>query len=93
MKITDKLTTDYIIMYIDIPTDKGAEHYAVEIERPDMDEDVYYIGILDLDNLERVLYSHFKINPRYIVLGTNKLDEREKLLLEFIKDRLVLDEV
>ena len=92
MKITNRLTTDYIIVYINIPTDKGTEHYAVEIERPDMDEDIYYIGILDLDNLERILYSHFKINNSYRVLNGYELDEREKLLLEFIKDRLVLDE-
>ena len=91
MKITNKLTTDYTIMYIDIPTDKGTEHYAVEIERPDMDEDVYYIGILDLDNLEKVLYSHFKINSSYGVLNGYELDKREYLVLKFIANRLRLD--
>ena len=91
MKITNKLTTDYTIMYINIPTDKGTEHYAVEIERPDMDEDVYYIGILDLDNLEKVLYSHFKINSSYGVLNGYELDEREYLILSFIRNRLRLD--
>ena len=91
MKITNRLTTDYTIMYIDIPTDKRTEHYAVEIERPDMDEDVYYIGILDLDNLERVLYSHFKINKFYEVLNGYELDEREELILSFIGNRLELD--
>ena len=92
MKVTSKLTTDYTLMHINIPTDEGTEHCQVEIDCPDMDEDVYCIGILDLDNLEKVLYSHFKINPRYMVLNGYELDEREKLLLEFIKDRLVLDE-
>ena len=91
MELTNRLTTDYTIMYIDIPTDKGVEHYAVEIERPDMDEDVYYIGILDLDNLEKVLYSHFKINSSYEIINDRKLDEREDLILMFIANRLRLD--
>ena len=91
MKITDKLTTDYTIVYVNIPTDKGVKHYAVEIERPDMDEDVYYIGILDLYNMEQVLYSHFKINKFYGVLNGYELDEREYLILSFIANRLELD--
>lgn len=93
MRLTNRLTTDLIIMYIDIPTDEGAEHYMVDIDRPDIDEDVYCISIYNLDFNEETLYSRFKINPRYTVLDTNELDEREKLLLEFIEDRLVLDEV
>ena len=91
MKVTGRLTTDYTIMYIDIPTDKGTEHYAVEIERPDMDGDVYNIGILDLDNIEQVLYSHFKVNKFYGVLNGYELDEREYLILTFIANRLELD--
>lgn len=93
MRLTNRLTTDLIIMYIDIPTDEGIEHYMVDIDRPDIDEDVYCISIYNLDFNEETLYSRFKINPRYTVLDTNELDEREKLLLEFIEDRLVLDEV
>ena len=91
MKVTDKLTTDYIIMYIDIPTDKGTEHYAVEIEHRVMDEDVYYVEILDLDNVEQVLYSHFKINKFYGVLNGYELDKREYLVLKFVANRLRLD--
>lgn len=91
MKITDKLTTDYTIMHINIPTDKGTEHYAVEIERRNMDEGIYSVEILDLDNLEKVLYSHFKINKFYGVLNGYELDEREYLILSFIKNRLELD--
>ena len=91
MKITGKLTTGYTLMHINIPTDKGTEHYAVEIERRDTDEDVYYIEILDLDNLEKVLYSHFQINKFYGVLNGYELDEREYLILSFITNRLELD--
>ena len=93
MKVTNRLTTDLIIIDINIPTDKGTEYYEVEINRPDMDEDVYCISIYDLDTDEQTLYSKFKINPEYVILDTNELDEREELLLEFIKDRLILDEV
>ena len=93
MKITDKLTTDYTIVYVNIPTDKGTEHYVVDIEHKNMNEDVYYIEILDFDEIEQILYSHFKIDKFYGVLNGYELDEREKLLLEFIKERLVLDEV
>ena len=91
MKVTNKLTTSYMTMHINIPTDKRTEHYTVEIERPDMDKDVYWIGILDLDNLERILYSHFKINSDYRVLNGYELDEREYLILSFITNRLELD--
>ena len=91
MKVTDRLTTNYMTMHINIPTDKGTEHYAVEIERPDMDKDIYWIGILDLDNLEKILYSHFKINKLYGVLNGYELDEREHLILNFITNRLELD--
>ena len=91
MKITDKLTTDYTLMHVNVHTDKGTEHYAVEIERPDMDENIYWVGILDLDNLEKILYSHFKINSDYGVLNGYELDEREYLILKFIANRLELD--
>lgn len=93
MKITNRLTTDLIIMYINVPTEEGTEHYMVEIDRPDMDEDVHCVSIYKLSISELTLYSKFKINPRYTVLDTNELDERGELLLEFIEDRLVLDEV
>ena len=91
MKITDKLTTDYTIMYIDIPTDKGTEHYAVEIERRNTDEDIYSVEILDLDNLEQVLYSRFEIDSDYGMFDDRKLDEREEAILLFIANRLRLD--
>lgn len=91
MKLMGKLTTDYTLIHINIPTEKGIEHYAVEIERPDMDEDVYYIGILDLDNIEQVLYSHFKINSLYEIIDDRELDEREDLILLFMANRLRLD--
>lgn len=92
MKVTNRLTTDFIIMYINIPTDRGTEHYTVEIDRPDMDEDVYCMSIYDLDSDEQTLYSRFKINEYYGILNNYKLNEREYLLLKFIKDRLILDE-
>ena len=91
MKITDRLTTDYMIMYVDVPTDKGTEHYSVEIERRTMDEDIYSVGIYDLNNSEQVLYSHFEINSLYKVLNGYKLDEREDLILSFVANRLDLD--
>ena len=91
MKITNKLTTDYMTMHINIPTNKGIGHYAVEIERPNMDEDIYWVGILDLDNLEKILYSHFKINKFFGVLNGYKLDEQEDLILSFVANRLELD--
>ena len=91
MKVTNRLTTDLIIMYIDIPTDEGTEHYMVEIDRPDMDEDVYYVSIYELTLSKITFYSKFKINPEYVVLSTDELDEREELLLAFISNRLELD--
>lgn len=78
-------------MYINIPTDEGSEYYMVEIDRPDMDEDVYCISIYDLDSDEQTLYSRFKIDSDYGMFNDYKLDEREQLLLEFISDRLELD--
>ena len=91
MKVTNKLTTDYMIMYINIPTAEDVEHYAVEIEHRDMDKDIYYIEILDLDSIEQVSYSHFKINSLYEVLNDRELNEREDLILLFIANRLRLD--
>ena len=91
MKITDKLTTDYAIMYIDIPTDKGIEHYQVEIDRPDMDEDVYYIGIHELVDDRRNTYSRFEVNSLYEIISDRELDEREDAILLFIANRLRLD--
>lgn len=90
MKITNKLTTDYMTMHVNIPTDKGTEHYAVEIERRNMDEDIYSVEILDLDNLDQILYSRFEINKFYGVLSY-ALDEREYLILKFMANRLRLD--
>lgn len=78
-------------MHINILTDKGTEHYAVEIERRNMDEDIYSVEILDLDNLEKILYSHFKINKFYEILNGYELDEREHLILNFMTNRLELD--
>ncbi len=91
MKITNKLTTDYMTMHINIPTDKGTEHYAVEIERRNTDEDIYSVEILDLDNLDQILYSHFKIDSDYGMFNDYKLDEREELILDFVANRLRLD--
>ena len=91
MKVTSRLTTDLIIMYIDIPTDKGTEHYMVEIDRPDIDEDVYCISIYDLDTDERTLYSRFKIDSDYGMFNDYDLNEREELILAFIANRLELD--
>lgn len=91
MKITNKLTTDYTLMHINIPTDKGIEHYTVEIERRNMDEDIYSVEILDLDNLDQILYSHFEIDSDYGIFDDRKLDEREEAILLFIANRLRLD--
>ena len=91
MKITNRLTTDFIIMYINIPTDKGTEHYAVEIDRPDIDEDVYCISIYDLDTDEQTLYSKFNIDSDYEIFDDYELNEREELILAFIANRLELD--
>ena len=91
MKITNRLTTDYIIMYINIPTEKGIEHYQVEIDRPDMDEDVYCIGIHELVGDRRNVYSRFEVNSLYEMISDRELDEREDLILSFIANRLRLD--
>ena len=91
MEITDKLTTDYMTMHINIPTDKGTEHYAVEIERRNTDEDIYSVEILDLDNLDQILYSHFEIDSEYGMFDDRKLDECEEAILLFIANRLRLD--
>ena len=91
MKITDKLTTDYMIMYIDIPADDGIEHYVVNILHPDMDKDVYSVTIYDLDTDGQDLYSQFKIDSDYGMHNDYKLDKREELILEFIANRLELD--
>lgn len=91
MKITNKLTTDYIIVYINIPTDKGIEHYMVEIDRPDMDEDVYYVSIYKLSISELTLYSKFNIDSDYGMFNDYDLNEREELILTFIANRLELD--
>ena len=91
MITTGKLTTDYIIMYIDIPADKGTGHYQVEIDRPDMDEDVYCIGIHKLDSDRRNVHSRFEVNSLYEVINDRKLDELEDLILSFIANRLRLD--
>ena len=91
MITTGRLTTDYTIMYIDIPTDKGIEHYSVEIDRPDMDEDVYCIGIHELVGDRRNVYSRFEVNKFYGVVNGYELDEREYLILSFITNRLELD--
>ena len=91
MKITDKLTTDFIVMYIDIPTDKGTEHYSVELEHRAMDEDIYSISIYDLDTNGMDLYSQFEVNSLYEVINDCELDEREYLILSFITNRLELD--
>ena len=91
MKVTNRLTTDLIIMYINIPTDKGTEHYMVEIDRPDMDEDVYCVSIYKLSISELTLYSKFNIDSDYGMFNDHELDEREELILAFIANRLELD--
>ena len=91
MKLTGKLTTDSIVMYINIPTDERMEHYVVNMLRPDMDEDIYDVSIYDLDTDGQDLYGQFKINKFYGVLNGYELDEREYLILSFITNRLELD--
>lgn len=91
MKITNKLTTDLIVMYIDIPTDKGIEHYMVEIDRPDMDKDIYCVSIYELTLSKITFYSKFKIDSDYGMFNDYELDEREELLLAFIANRVELD--
>lgn len=56
METTNRLTTDFIAMYINIPTDNGTEHYVVDILHPDMDEDIYDVSIYDLDTDGQDLY-------------------------------------
>lgn len=91
MKVTDKLTTDFMVMYIDISTEEGIEHYVVNILDPDVDEDIYSVTIYDLDTDGQDLYSQFKINKFYGVLNGYELDKREYLILSFITNRLRLD--
>ena len=91
MKVTDRLTTDLIEMYINIPTDKGTEHYLVEIDRPDMDEDIFCVSIYDLDSDDQTLYSSFRIDSDYGMFDEYELGEREELILAFIANRLELD--
>ena len=91
MKLTNKLTTDYTLVHINIPTDKGTEHYQVEIDRPDMDEDIFCVSIYDLDSDGRTLYGRFNIDSNYGMFDDRELDEREDLMLLFIANRLRLD--
>ena len=90
MKLTNKLATDFTAMYINIPTDKGTEHYQVEIERRAMNKDIYSVNIYDLDTDNLALYSQFEVNKFYGVLNGYELDEREYLVLKFIANRLEL---
>lgn len=89
--ITNRLTTDFIVMYINVPTDEGIEHYVVNILHPDMDEDIYDVSIYDLDTDGQDLYGRFKINKFYGVLNGYELDKREYLILNFMTNRLELD--
>ena len=91
MKVTNRLTADLMVMYINIPTDENIEHYVVNILRPDMDEDIYDVSIYDLDTDGQDLYSQFKINKFYGVLNGYELDKREYLVLKFVANRLRLD--
>ena len=91
MKVTGRLTADYTLMHINIHTDKGTEHYEVEIECQDMDEDIFSVSIYDLDTDERTLYSQFEIDSDYGMFDDRKLDEREEAILLFIANRLRLD--
>lgn len=91
MKITDKLTTDFMVMYINISTDEGVEHYVVNILHPDIDEDIYSVNIYDLDTDEQDLYGQFNIDSDYGMFDDYKLDEREEAILLFIANRLRLN--
>ena len=91
MKITDKLTTDLIVMYINIPTDDGMEHYVVNILCPDMNKDVYSVTIYNLDTDGQDLYSRFEVNSLYEIISDRELDKREDAILLFIANRLRLD--
>ena len=77
-------------MYINVLIDEEMEHYVVNILRPDMDEDIYNVSIYDLDTDGQDLYGQFKINKFYGVLNGYELDKREKLILDFMTDRLRL---
>ena len=90
MKVTDKLTTSYMTMHINIPTDNEPEHYVANILQPDMDKDIYNVSIYDLDTDGQDLYSQFKINKFYGVLNGYELDEREYLILSFMRNKLRL---
>ena len=90
MKVTNRLTTDFITMYINIPTEEGMEHYVVNILHPDMNKDIYSVTIYDLDTDGQDLYGQFKINKFYGVLNGYELDKREYLILNFMTDRLRL---
>lgn len=91
MKVTDRLTTDFMVMYINILTDEGIEHHVVNILHPNIDEDVYCVTIYDLDTDGQDLYGRFKINSDYGVLDGYELDKREYLILKFIANKLRLD--
>ena len=91
MKVTNRLTTDFIVMYINIPTDNETEHYVVNILHPDMDEDIYNVSIYDLDTDGQDLYGQLKINSDYGVRNGYELDRREYLILNFMTNRLELD--
>ena len=91
MKVTDKLTTDFIVMYINIPTDGEIEHYVVNILHPNMDKDIYIVTIYNLDTDGQDLYGRFEVNKFYEVLNDYELDEREYLILSFVGTRLELD--
>ena len=91
MTVTNRLTVDFMVMYINIPIDEGIEHYVVNISRRDMDEDTYSVTIYDLDTDGQDLYSQFEVNSLYEVINGCELDEREDLILLFIANRLRLD--
>lgn len=91
MKVTNRLTADFMVIYINIPTDEGMEHYVANILHSDVDEDIYSVNIYDLDTDGQDLYSQFKINKFYGVLNGYKLDEREYLILKFMANKLELD--
>ena len=79
-----------MVMYINIPTDEGIEHYVVNIFHPDMDEDIYSVSIYDLDTDGQDLYGQFKINSDYALLNGYELDKREYLILNFMTNKLRL---
>ena len=91
MEVTNRITIDFIAMYINIPTENGIEHYVVDILQPDMNEDIYDVSIYDLDTDGQDLYSRFKVDSDYGMYNDYKLDKREKLILDFVASRLELD--